>query len=80
MNHLRVLACLGLIAGGLVPIRAGERNAWPLAVQQFTAAGQNTSTTALGPLFFEKTQPDGGRATGFRPFYLERTDATRRVG
>jgi len=79
MNHLRVLVCLGLIAGGLVRTRAEERNAWPLAVQRINTAGQSPSTTALGPLFFEKTLPDGGRATGFRPFFLERTDATGRL-
>ena len=77
MNCRRsLLACLGLAAGWLAPARAEERNAWPLTVEQRDAAGQTVSTTALGPLFFEKNLPDGGRARGLRPFYLERTDAT----
>jgi hypothetical protein len=77
MNCRRsLLACLGLAAGWLAPARAEERNAWPLTVEQRDAAGPTVSTTALGPLFFEKNLPDGGHARGFRPFYLERTDAT----
>ena len=78
-RHRFLLVCLGLAAGGLVPARAEERNAWPFAVQQRSPAGQITSTTALGPLFFEKNLPDGGRSRGFRPFYLERTDSSGRI-
>lgn len=78
-RHRFLLVCLGLAAGGLAPAQAEERNAWPLAVQQRSSAGQIISATALGPLFFEKNLSAGGRSTGFRPFYLERTDPAGRL-
>ena len=78
-RHRILLAYLGFAAGGFVPIRAEERNAWPLTVQQVDASGGITSSAALGPLFFQKTQPEGGQVSGFRPFYLERTQANGRI-
>jgi len=74
-----LLACLGLAAGWFAPARAEERNLWPLTVQQLDRAGRVVSTNALGPLFFAKSTPEGGRSIGFRPFYLERTDPAGRV-
>ena len=78
-RHRILLAYLGFAAGGFVPVRAEERNAWPLTVQQVDAFGGITSTAALGPLFFQKTLPEGGQVSGFRPFYLERTQANGRI-
>lgn len=80
MNVHRIfLACLGFAAGWPVPMRAEERNTWPLTVQQVDPSGHVTSSTALGPLFFQKSQPEGGQISGFRPFYLERTQASGRI-
>ena len=79
MNHRYLLACLGLAAGWLAPIQAEERNAWPGTVMQLNDRGQITSTNALGPLFFSHQLPAGGRASGFRPFYIQRTDAADRI-
>ena len=73
MHHRHLLACLGLAAGWLAPARAEERNAWPATVKQVNDQGQVVSTTAAGPLFFSKPLPEGGRASGLRPFYIQRT-------
>ena len=53
--HCILLACLGFAAGAFECIRAEERNAWPLMVQQLDASGGITSTAAVGPLFFPKS-------------------------
>ena len=74
-----LLACLGFTAGEFVPVRAEERNAWPLMVQQVDASGSITSISVLGPLFLQKTLPEGGQMSGFRPFYLERTQSAGRI-
>jgi hypothetical protein len=75
MNRRHLLACLGLAAAWLAPLRAEERNAWPGPVRQLNAAGEVISTTVVGPLFFSKQLPEGGHASGFRPFYIERTNS-----
>ncbi len=77
--HCILLAYLGFAAGGFEPIRAEERNAWPLMVQQVDSSGNHTSTNTLGPLFFQKSEPEGGQISGFRPLYLERTQSAGRV-
>ena len=74
----RHLAYLGLTAAMLAPVRAEEHNAWPVRVVQTDPAGQATSTGWAGPLFFEKPNAAGGHDAGFRPFYIEHTDATGR--
>jgi hypothetical protein len=79
MNHRHLLACLGLAATWLAPVRAEERNAWPAAVKQLNDNGQVISTNAIGPLLFSKQLPEGGRASGFRPFYIQRTNASDRI-
>ena len=53
-----------------VPARAKESNGWPFYVQQVKAGGAVESGEYLGPLLFTRTDPDGTRVEGFRPFYL----------
>ncbi len=53
-----------------VPTQAKENNGWPLFVQQLKTDGTVESGEYLGPLLFQKTNPDGTRAEGFRPFFL----------
>ena len=74
-----LLTSLGFAVGGFVPLRAEERNAWPLIVQQVDATGGSAANAAFGPLFFQKTLTEGGQDSGFRPFYLERTQADGRI-
>ena len=62
------LVFAALLAAVLAP--AKERNGWPLFVQQVRADGTVESGEYLGPLLFTKTDPDGTRLNGFRPFYL----------
>jgi hypothetical protein len=75
MNIHRLTLLLGLAAALAAWARAGERNAWPVQVAEIGAGGQTESKRALGPLFFEKPAPEGGTLSGFRPFYVQTTDA-----
>jgi hypothetical protein len=72
------LACLGLTAGLALPGWAAEseRNDWPVKVEQLDGSGLVQSWQAAGPLLFGQPLDNGRTAKGFRPFYLEKRDAT----
>ncbi len=78
MLNLCLLACLGFAAGWVALGRAEERNVWPVRVEQTNATGGVTATAWAGPFAVEKSQPEGGKVAGFRPFYLQRTNAAGR--
>ncbi|MBS0661975.1 MAG: hypothetical protein JSR48_01825 [Verrucomicrobia bacterium] len=68
-----------MLAGLGAWVRAAESNAWPMRVAQQDDSGQVTSWEGLGPLLFGKSAADGAHLGGFRPLYVERTDATGRT-
>lgn len=78
MNNLRLLVLLGLTAA--LPARGdtGERNAWPVRVTQLTTEGRIESERSFGPFLFSQPTPGGGKAGGFRPFYVEIASADGR--
>jgi hypothetical protein len=63
-----VVAGLALIAsaGG---VGATESNYWPFWVERTDALTGLTTTSALGPLYFTQSTPDGLEISGFRPFW-----------
>jgi hypothetical protein len=80
MNFLRTsaLPALSAVVGlGLTAAAPGvraeerERNAWPLVVER----RDPPLWTAGGPLFFSQPAPEGGTTSGFRPFWVQTTDA-----
>lgn len=66
-NLLRLAALLGAGAALVLRADAPERNAWPIWV------GHEDSWSAAGPFAFSRPDPDVGRASGVRPFFLKRT-------
>jgi hypothetical protein len=54
--------------------RAEESNFWPFEVTVTNPNGRAPSWSAAGPLFFSQSGPSGEQISGFRPFYLRRTD------
>ncbi len=79
MLTARTLLLTGLFAGLGACVQAAESNAWPVRVAQQDREGEVASWEGLGPLFFGQTTPDGGRLSGFRPFYVERVDPAGRT-
>lgn len=81
MPFRRLFVCLGLAAGTVASAWAGEAelNAWPVKVTRFDDAQNPISTNWAGPLFFTRPNAEGGKTAGFRPFYIERTDASGRT-
>jgi hypothetical protein len=77
MTIARLTAYLGL-AGMAAAFRAGadEVNHWPARVLQKDPSGQTLSWSAAGPFLFSTPvpAPDPGRASGFRPFYVNLTN------
>jgi hypothetical protein len=55
-------------------VSADETNAWPAYVRRSSPAEPAPTWSALGPFLFSRPNPDGGRTSGFRPFYVHRTD------
>ena len=94
MRPLRSSAWLGLLASLAAAASGAERNAWPVWVGQTTtpvgqenAAATVQSWTSAGPFLFAqpllpdpfaKTNPPV-RVSGFRPFYVQKTDAAGHV-
>jgi len=83
MRARRLIALLGLTGLCCVPAKADERNYWPLSVEQTipgtSPAGRGQSWQAAGPLFFGRTAADGNHSGGFRPFFVQATDAADRT-
>ncbi len=52
-----------------------ERHTWALGVERSDATGRVTSWTAAGPLLFSKSAPEAGTTSGFRPFWVQTTEA-----
>jgi hypothetical protein len=52
-----------------------EHNAWPVVVQQQVPSTTASEWTGAGPFLFGKPAEDGGRVSGFRPFWVQRTNA-----
>lgn len=78
MTFARLTAYLGL-AGVAAAFRASadEANYWPAYVERSEPPAQAKSWSAAGPFLFSAPRPvpDPGRASGFRPFYLEIDDS-----
>jgi hypothetical protein len=86
---------LGLTAALAAAAHAEERNAWPLWVGQIkktpapsasASAGSVESWTSAGPFLFSQPLPTepprldtAVRVSGFRPFYVQKTDAAGHV-
>jgi hypothetical protein len=78
-------ALLWLAGAGIAMAGAGDRggtsgaaasreiNVWPLFVEQHDAAGRLTAWNGAGPFLFSKPV-EGGTASGFRPFWVQRND------
>ena len=83
MRACRFIALLGLAGLCCVPAEAGERNYWPLTVEQTppgkSPSGREKSWQAAGPLFFGQTASDGSTSGGFRPFFVRSKDAADRT-
>jgi hypothetical protein len=77
MKILRLLLCLGPLAGGGSGVRGAERefNLWPLRVERSDAAGRLEVAGLGGPLVFEQRRADGGTTSGLRPFWAQTVDA-----
>lgn len=75
MKLLRLTALLGLAAVLTTRAAGEERNGWPALVRQTDSAGRTESWRAAGPFLFGKPAEDGGKASGFRPFYVTRQNA-----
>jgi hypothetical protein len=70
---IRLLSAL-LVAGLALIASAGgvgatESNYWPFWVERTDALTGLTTTSALGPLYFTQSTPDGLEISGFRPFW-----------
>lgn len=63
---VRLLFAAGLTVSAL----AAERNAWPFWVGQEDNAGRIVAQQVLGPLYFERTAPDGTQLQVLRPLWL----------
>ncbi len=68
-----VMAALTAVVRG-EPVE-GERNHWPVLVRQLDAQRQTESWTGAGPLLFDHPRPEGGRVSGFRPFWFQERNA-----
>lgn len=70
-----VAAALGVLVAGAqaapLPTEV-ERNGWPVFVR--TTDGPEPQWTGAGPFLFERPAPEGGRLSGFRPFWVQHTD------
>ncbi len=76
MTRLRhSLTGLLLAVGCALSARAAEINNWPGEVSEVDARGRIISRTAAGPFLFEQGASDGGKTSGFRPFYVQHTDS-----
>lgn len=74
----RLPVWLLLAAGLTASAQTSERNVWPFWVgQEEPASGQVASSQTLGPLFFQRQLPAGGRQEGLRPLYLHTVLADR---
>lgn len=76
-KHRSLKALFGaLILSASGALLRAEHNLWPLLVEQTDAAtGEATERQILGPLIFAQAAPAGGRYTGLRPLWMDRTDA-----
>jgi hypothetical protein len=75
MSFRLLTLCLGAVLWtAAAPAHAAERerNAWPIRVNQVDADGGTLSWQGVGPLFFSRPLPEGGRVHGFRPFWVAR--------
>jgi hypothetical protein len=78
MSFRKLTLCLGAaILACAIPAHGAERerNAWPFRVDQLDAAGNPAAWQGIGPLFFSRPLPEGGRAFGLRPLWVARNDA-----
>jgi hypothetical protein len=76
MNFHRTFVLLGLLAAALgVRAEERERNAWPVRVERRETPATAPSWQAAGPLFFSHPAAGGGTTGGFRPFWVQTTDA-----
>jgi hypothetical protein len=78
MSFRLLTLCLGAVLWtAAAPAHAAERerNAWPIRVNQVDADGGTLSWQGVGPLFFSRPLPEGGRVHGFRPFWVARENA-----
>jgi hypothetical protein len=67
---------LGVVAVGAFGAPAPaevERNAWPVVVK--TVDGTTTQWSGAGPFLFGKPAEDGARVGGFRPVWIQQTNA-----
>ncbi len=74
MRPFRLIVLAGLTGALWVRAEPSERNYWPVVVEQTAPASAGGRTVEAwqggGPLFFGKKLEGGGRAGGFRPFYV----------
>ncbi|MDO8539276.1 MAG: hypothetical protein Q7S40_02465 [Opitutaceae bacterium] len=72
-----VLGFVAVVASGAMRAGPAEResNFWPVLVRQLDEHRQPESWTGAGPLLFNRPTADGGRASGFRPFWYQTHDA-----
>jgi len=76
IHRLRRSLAPGFAAVALAcSLHAEETNAWPFKVEQHGATPAESSWTAAGPFLFDQPAREPGRISGFRPFYVKRTDA-----
>lgn len=76
MSRCTTLVVVLLLALAPSNGRASDRNWWPLKVEQDAQPGPSNDWLALGPLGFLQSLPAGRSATGVRPFYVLRRDAS----
>ena len=74
-RYLIRLLCALLVTAGV--LHAGEVNRWPFLVEQVKADGTVESGEYLVPFLFRKTNTEGARVNGFRPFYLHTRDGAQ---
>ncbi len=79
MKPCPTTAWLALAAVCLCGARAEETNAWPGPVSWSDGRTGAQSWTAAGPFLFDQPDPDGGRLSGLRPFYVRRADPSGQV-
>ncbi|MBL9202897.1 MAG: hypothetical protein JNL39_20470 [Opitutaceae bacterium] len=82
--RLRALALLGLAAAaGAARAQPADRetNRWPVSVRLTGGPDTAESWTGAGPFLFRQParEPDGGKAHGFRPFWVQIDDAQGRL-